>query len=661
MILKTLSVRNFMPYYGEVSMSFPTDKDRNVLIVFGDNMRGKTSLLNALRWVFYGKAVGRHSREIKLFDLINTEATMEGDWSMEVVVTFDDSGNRYELRRTATKRSLVSTPSRSEDLLMERAMRKNDIPLGDHLIDSEINRFAPEQTARFFLFDGELLDEYEQLLIDGSEQSKTIKEAIEQVLGVPALIRGRDDAKTILKAAQKQQTADLNKMGGFEAQADKQKYYQAKIQSIEDDIKSQKERLTEVNAKREDLDDYLAGVESVYKKKQQLDDARAQRKKAEKRQDVLQQQRLGLIRDAWKEVLRPFLTLKYEHLQSEFSKTQEQNLIREKVEAKILELQEAVKSKTCQTCGQPLHEKERVIAAEELGKLQGDLLGLKVDKELLPKLASDMQSLKNLLERTEAPNISFIDNEFDRLSVELTGLDNQIDELEELIKDQDTAEDARKRNMRDSCLKEAGRIGQDIETSEKELASLQNELNMISKVLENMPKARAAKSSRLVSLATALERVYARSIDRLRDDLKIKVESLASETFRKLTTQSEYSGLRINSNYGLTILDERGQEVPIRSAGAEQIVALSLIDGLAHAGRSAGPVVMDTPFGRLDPKHRANILGYLPTSTSQLVLFVHEGEVDKVTGLAPLTSKIGCVYEIKEVNSRHSRIERINS
>ena len=190
---------------------------------------------------------------------------------------------------------------------------------------------------------------------------------------------------------------------------------------------------------------------------------------------------------------------------------------------------------------------------------------------------------------------------------------------------------------------------------------MQNGLNMISKVLENMPKARAAKSSRLVSLATALERVYARSIDRLRDDLKIKVESLASETFRKLTTQSEYSGLRINSNYGLTILDERGQEVPIRSAGAEQIVALSLIDGLAHAGRSAGPVVMDTPFGRLDPKHRANILGYLPTSTSQLVLFVHEGEVDKVTGLAPLTSKIGCVYEIKEVNSRHSRIERINS
>jgi hypothetical protein len=43
---------------------------------------------------------------------------------------------------------------------------------------------------------------------------------------------------------------------------------------------------------------------------------------------------------------------------------------------------------------------------------------------------------------------------------------------------------------------------------------------MISKILENLPKARTAKSSRLVKLASALEKVYSRSIDQLRDDLR---------------------------------------------------------------------------------------------------------------------------------------------
>ena len=579
---------------------------------------------------------------------------------MEVVVTFEDDGHRYELRRTATKRALVSKPTRSEDLLMERAMRKDDIPLGDHLIDAEINRFAPEQTSRFFLFDGELLDEYEQLLIDGSEQSKMIKEAIEQVLGVPTLIRGRDDAQTILKAAQKQQTADLQKMGGFESQAEKQRHYQTQIESIEKDIKGQNDRLKETNAEREQLDDDLAKVESLYQAKQKLDDAVAERDKAAKRQDELQLQRLGLVREAWKEVLRPLLTLKREHIQDEHSKFTSQMLARDKVETKIKQLQEAVKSETCQACGQPLHEKERVAAGQELGKLQAELLGFKVDLTLFSKLSSDMQSLDRLLKPTDARQIAFIDNEVNRLSVELTKLDNQIEELNELIKGQDTAEIARKRFMRDGLIKEAARITGEIKSSQEKLTAYRRELEMISKILEGLPKARAAKSSRLVKLASSLEKVYARSIDQLRDDLKATVELLASQAFRKLTTQSQYSGLRINSNYGLTILDERAQEVPIRSAGAEQIVALSLIDGLAHAGRSAGPVVMDTPFGRLDKKHRANILAYLPTTTSQLVLFVHEGEVDKATDLAQLKSKVGCVYEIKEVSLRHSRIERIN-
>jgi DNA sulfur modification protein DndD len=660
MILQTLSATNFMPYRGKMSISFPTDKDRNVMLVFGDNMRGKTSLLNALRWVFYGRAIGRHSREIALFDLVNSEATMEGDWSMEVVVTFEDDGHRYELRRTATKRALVSKPSRSADLLMERAMRKDDIPLGDHLIDAEINRFAPEQTSRFFLFDGELLDEYEQLLIDGSEQSKMIKEAIEQVLGVPTLIRGREDATTILKSAQKQQTADLQRMGGFEAQADRQRHYQTQIESIEKDIKGQNERLKEVNAEREQLDDELAKVESFYQAKQKLDDANSARNKAAIRQDELHQQRLGLVKDAWKELLRPLLTLKREHTQEEHTQFTSQMLARDKIETKIKQLQEAVKSETCQACGQPLHEKERITAGQELGKLQAELLGFKVDIAQFSKLSSDMLSLDRLLKPTDARQISFIDNEVNRLSVELTRLDNQIDGLNDLIKGQDTAEIARKRFLRDGLIKEAARIAGDIKASQEKLTTCQRELAMISKILEALPMARAAKSSRMVKLASALEKVYARSIDQLREDLKETVEQLASQAFRKLTTQNQYSGLRINSNYGLTILDERAQEVPIRSAGAEQIVALSLIDGLAHAGRSAGPVVMDTPFGRLDKKHRANILAYLPTTTSQLVLFVHEGEVDRATDLAQLKSKIGCVYEIKEVSLRHSRIERIN-
>ena len=267
--------------------------------------------------------------------------------------------------------------------------------------------------------------------------------------------------------------------------------------------------------------------------------------------------------------------------------------------------------------------------------------------------------MDRLLKPGPTDQIKFCDKAISKLKVEQTKLDNEIERLHDQIKGQDTAEIARKRALRDGLIKIEGATEQNIRASRGKLDKNNKELQMIAKALEGIPKARAAKSTQIVKIAGELERIFGRSIERLRNDLKTRVEQFASEAFKSLSTQEKYSGLKINNNYGLAILDERGHEVTIRSAGAEQIVALSLIDGLARAGRSAGPVVMDTPFGRLDPGHRANILKYLPTTTNQLILFVHEGEVARGNDLSQLSSRIDSVYEIREVNTRHSKIERV--
>ena len=103
----------------------------------------------------------------------------------------------------------------------------------------------------------------------------------------------------------------------------------------------------------------------------------------------------------------------------------------------------------------------------------------------------------------------------------------------------------------------------------------------------------------------------------------------ATNIFKQLTTDKTYSGLKINDYFGLTILDLNGNPIPERSAGAEQIVALSLIGALNKNAVRQGPIIMDTPFGRLDPKHRENILKFIPTLSSQVTLLVHGGEVNK--------------------------------
>ena len=114
--------------------------------------------------------------------------------------------------------------------------------------------------------------------------------------------------------------------------------------------------------------------------------------------------------------------------------------------------------------------------------------------------------------------------------------------------------------------------------------------------------------------------------------------------------------MRINDNYGLTILDDKGRDVEVRSAGAEQVVALSLIGALNRLAVKRGPVIMDTPFGRLDPKHRAKILQFIPSLADQVVLLVHEGEVDRQRDLDPIASRIARKYDILHPTSNRSEI-----
>ena len=156
-----------------------------------------------------------------------------------------------------------------------------------------------------------------------------------------------------------------------------------------------------------------------------------------------------------------------------------------------------------------------------------------------------------------------------------------------------------------------------------------------------------------------MHELFSDSIINLRDKLKDEVEQKASEAFTQIIHR-DYKGLKINPNYGLQIINKDDNLVHMKSAGAAQIVALSLIDALSRTGRSSGPVVMDTPFARLDPDHRINILKYLPKTASQLILFVHKGEIDdKILKL--IAGQIGGEYQLKlQSDTINSELESIH-
>jgi DNA sulfur modification protein DndD len=220
------------------------------------------------------------------------------------------------------------------------------------------------------------------------------------------------------------------------------------------------------------------------------------------------------------------------------------------------------------------------------------------------------------------------------------------------LKVHDKSEIVRNRRDYEIVTKDLGVLEKTIAEKEQTIRELEAKASEISK--ESGPEMQ--RLNREVQLCEDLIKIFTQAVTRLRDDLRKSVEQDATDIFLHLITDKSYKGLRINENYGLTILDAQNREVQVRSAGAEQVVALSLIGALNRNAVRQGPIIMDTPFGRLDTKHRENILKFIPTMAEQVTLLIHDGEIDRDRDLKIIQDKIDKEYIINHQSSHCSEL-----
>lgn len=77
------------------------------------------------------------------------------------------------------------------------------------------------------------------------------------------------------------------------------------------------------------------------------------------------------------------------------------------------------------------------------------------------------------------------------------------------------------------------------------------------------------------------------------------------------------------------------------SAGEKQIYAIAMLESLAKTSGRALPMIIDTPLGRLDSKHREKLIRhYFPTASHQVIILSTDTEVDEkfYSELAPYVS-----------------------
>lgn len=654
MRLVSLKLRNFMPYKCDQDVTFAVKGNRNVTLIYGDNMRGKTSLLNAIRWALYGRALGRHLRPIKSTDILNKDAFHERDFMARVALTFVHQGEDFEIVRTMKPRVMIDTPREEDHYEITVSMKRNQDPIPGDQVDVVVGHVLSESISRFALFDGELLQEYEQLVAEASSESDKIKDAIEKALGVPALTNGRAHIAELLHRAQKQ----FAKEGAKDSQH--AKLSQALLDELEGARKEQQE-LTQLKERTagecEQLDDDLrryARAEAVHARVSEVQQAQAT---ATESQERAMHRRRQLAPRGWLALVSPSLAAKRLELEGKLLDVRGtlESSVRIRVEERLRLL--SLQTGQCALCGERLED----LTRERLKSREGPPPSADVNQisSELAQLTRQLERLETLGAGTIAHDLIEAEREYDRSTVELIRLKQREADLLAEIPGIDTTELERKRSRFELLQREIGRIDGQIAAQNAKCTELQKRYDALIKTAASGSQVSSQLIARKVRLLTAMNEIFEKSVDRLRSKLRSRVQQSATDTFCRLTTEKQYKGLVINDRYGLEIRDQLDRPVSVRSAGAEQIVALSLIDGLSHASGSAGVLVMDTPFGRLDLKHRSHVLSHLPQMAEQIVLLVHEGELSRTRDLAPIADFVSGQFEIGRVSPTQSIITRL--
>jgi len=650
-----IELEDFGPYKGRQSIEFP-DQD-GVTIVFGENMRGKTTLLNAIRYALFGKILGRGFREISPERFINWETKAEGKYSFSVTLYFEESGSEYELVRQFVPKDSVAIPNEDGDYTEEVYLIRDDSVTGPKERENELNRILPQQVSRFFLFDGELLQQYEELLVDESEMGQRIREAIERILGVPVLKNGRADLRSLLDEAQGQEqkaaqmSNQTNELGTLlEGATEKRNHLQSDFIDLSQELSDLQEQKSAKRNQLQQLEAARSLVERQEDLEGQLSDVEDQLEyKRDKLRDMMQESWRSVIQDTLQERLDVL-----EERRRELDKKRTRISVAKRLASRI---SDGLEKNECPICEQHLDEEAEDHLEQELRSFQGLTEEDTDPVDDYDLILQSINVLQNLAESNPAERIKSTLSEINELKAQRAVVNDEIGEIENSL---ESSKEERVTQLNTEYENIIGKISErerTIEDTESELIKTKENIQKLQSQLDQISGNQLEEERNRRELYDKLVELFDRGVDEYRDRLRQRVEQDASDIFIQLTTEPEYKHLQINENYGLTIIHEDGSEIRVRSAGAEHVVALALMGALQNNAPLKGPIIMDSPFGRLDESHVRNVVEALPRLADQVMLLVYKDEIDPETARELLKGKLRREYTLDRVTARHTNLK----
>ena len=622
MIFNQLCLENFGIFQGrnKFRLDFADDKQPNksIVLIGGMNGRGKTTFLEAVLLVLYGRySVAFKETELNYTDYLrkftntsygNTKASIELDFSVV------SEGEKINLK---VKRSWDASKSR----IFEQLDVWTDGVYDPHLSqnwDLYIEEIIPAGIAGLFFFDGEKVSSLAENLSD-----MHTKKAIDSLLGIDIIDRLTADIRRIISRTQEQLTS-------VEIQEDT-KLIETQRATIIEELTENRELMSKYDEERSLLIIQLTEAEELFIKEggtleQGLEDL--QKHKSQLQEELttskssLNQIASGflpltliepLLREMDGQVRAEQFTMKANHLTTYV----------EELATRLTKQFENLDGQLKAKLGDFFEAEKKNLEVETIDSLVFDLSPIAHDQ------------LKNMLNGAKRNKSEFIDTELRKvhqLEAELSKFDKFL--AEEVNQETISNRLAEIKQLSGEIMVLDTLISNKedaIEKLEKELDIVESELRkLLDKILLNENEEVNARRIIEYSLKTLdTMEVFKEAL------AKSKVKELGSQILECFTFLIDKATLVENIDvdprtYELKLTSKNGKQLLTSqlSAGERQMLAVSILWGLARSSGHKMPVIIDTPMARLDSSHRSNyVKHYLPHASHQLIALSTDEEI----------------------------------
>ena len=641
MLLTEIVLNNVGVFLGRHAIDLSgSTRDKPVVLFGGLNGGGKTTFLESLQLGLYGRLAntgrrGKRAYEAYLENLINQHVSLTEGAAIQVAFREFEDQAEVDYRVVRTWRQVRSKVQEQVEVYVNGTF---DSQLSESW-DEVVERFLPQKLCNLFFFDGEQIE----ALADPHQSRDILETAISGLLGLELV----DQLVTDLQVVRRNKLREKPDSG-----------YGKKFEEIDQELKELKTEKEKKETLRENA------VVEQGKARNELDRANAE---YEKHGGHL----LDQLRDLERQKLDHKAT--QSHLREELRTLATGPLPLQVLDQQLRELY-----------SQSEHEHEARTRRESLPLMQERdesvvdwLKEHSEDPKLLKKLRSyldasrkeQMRAAQAELRIDLAPvamsQISALqDEELQRSSTAAQELIRELEKVEQglmeterlLVRVPEEAALTDVISRRERARVECDRLA-------TELESLDQEITNLYETIANKQQTQAAleKEARLDGLKDQLEGRVVDTADRMSATMQTfkrrvlerhlaRLEALILDSYQSLLRKGGLiSGVRISPDtLELSVLGAGGHRIePNRlSAGERQLLATSILWGLAKASGRALPVVIDTPLGRLDSSHRTNLVdNYFPNASHQVILLSTDEEIDGryYQRLAP---NVGAQYEI---------------